>query len=88
MAQAMRGPEEDYNFLVKKSHDFEKVVTPWDWQIFNRLRDEDTGFAKIAEVTKMPLDVVISLENKRSCLRKWNHDPEKVKDCLDGKIDP
>ncbi|MCK4402153.1 MAG: hypothetical protein KAV98_00040 [Dehalococcoidia bacterium] len=92
MAQVMRGPqkepEEDYNFLLRIFPDFGKVVTSGNWQRFNQLRDKDTSFGEIAELTKMPLEVVISLENPRRCLYKWDHDAEKFKDCVEGKIDP
>lgn len=92
MCAEMRPAEEplqkDYDFLLTVFPNLAKFVDISHWVAFNQYRDQGLGFTEIAELTKMPLETVKLLENPRRCLYKWDHNPEKVKDCIEGKIDP
>lgn len=81
-----------YDQLVSVSDVFreivERVVTPELWVQFNELRDKRQALTEIAKVTREPISTVVALNSVRECLLKHDHDYPKVRDCINGIIDP
>lgn len=96
MIKKLEWPDEDlrssYHQLLGVSDVFQKIVEgvvgTEDWVNFNKLRDEKLPLTEIAEITKEPIPTVVALNSIRECLLKHDHDYQKVRDCIDGKIDP
>lgn len=99
MVEMARQPEEQpenelaklYDKLVVISERFAamaKYIDYKNWVVFNSLRDEGKELSEIAEIMEMPISLLEQAEHPRRCYFKWDGDEEKLRDCVEGKIDP
>lgn len=80
-----------YDKLVLISERFAAMTKHIDrknWVVFNYLRDEGKELSEIADIMGMPVPVLELAEHPRRCYIKWDDDVDKVRDCIEGKIDP
>ena len=95
MVEMARQPENElfkiYDKLVLTSERFAamtKYIDHKNWVVFNHLRDEGKELSEIADIMGMPVPVLELAEHPRRCYIKWDDDVDKVRDCVEGKIDP
>lgn len=88
-------PENEYARLYDKL----KLISPKfavmtkdlnrnQWVAFNHFRDEGKELSEIADIMKIPVWVLGLVEHPKRCYIKWDGDVEKLRDCIEGKIDP
>jgi len=59
------------------------------WIHFNELRDQGKDFEYIMFRTEIhDIAAMHLLEGFRKCVHKYDNDKEKVRQCIEGKIDP
>ncbi len=64
-------------------------INQQSWAVFNDHADRGDDFASISKATGISeLPALHYLANARQCIIKWGSDTDKVRDCLEGKIDP
>lgn len=78
----------NYDLISKIRPDFRKIVTLDQWKMFNTMMEKGKSFSEIAKRIKLTYFHVWALTTPRDCIIKYDDDEEKLRQCLEGKIDP
>lgn len=82
---------EAYRVLMRESPRFRDgagQLSEDDWVAVNELLDEGKQPIEIAEDLGVSERAVEETGHPRACFRKYDHDWKKVRDCVEGLIDP
>jgi hypothetical protein len=80
-----------YHELLQRSARFRELaamLTPEQWADVHGALDAGQSPLAVAANLNLAPRAVLAVSHPRACMLTWNHDHEKLADCIDGKIEP